>query len=239
MIRSAPYTVRADGQDQWWDPVTPTGLTEDRWIRAIEVKPEFAAPYNNLGLAYLELKRYDDALAAFREALRLDPRFSDARTNLGRLHSVLGNVPSETEAPAAGSSSGEISAQAHYDRGSRYLRGNQVDKAIEELTKGLTRSSRMMQQLLPLLLGWLSETPNPDVGLLEIPFRAAEYHAVARGAASFSEVAGMSAWGAQPALVELKGEPTAMRRVTIVGDFFGVLGARPALGRVSSSIPSR
>jgi glutamate-ammonia-ligase adenylyltransferase len=39
-------------------------------------------------------------------------------------------------------------------------------QAIRELTRGLTRSSRMMQQLMPLLLDWLSEAPDPDGGLL-------------------------------------------------------------------------
>jgi glutamate-ammonia-ligase adenylyltransferase len=39
-------------------------------------------------------------------------------------------------------------------------------QAVSELTRGLTRSSRMMQQLLPLLLDWLSASPDPDVGLL-------------------------------------------------------------------------
>src|SRR5438105_4849162 len=34
-------------------------------------------------------------------------------------------------------------------------------QALRELTRGLTRSSRLMQQLLPLLLEWLSETPDP------------------------------------------------------------------------------
>ncbi len=39
-------------------------------------------------------------------------------------------------------------------------------QALNELTRGLTRSSRLMQQLLPVLLGWLSESPDPDSGLL-------------------------------------------------------------------------
>jgi glutamate-ammonia-ligase adenylyltransferase len=38
--------------------------------------------------------------------------------------------------------------------------------AIQDLTRGLTRRSRLMQQLLPLLLGWLAESPDPDLGLL-------------------------------------------------------------------------
>jgi glutamate-ammonia-ligase adenylyltransferase len=39
-------------------------------------------------------------------------------------------------------------------------------QAVAELTRGLTRSSRLMQQLLPLLLDWLSSSPDPDLGLL-------------------------------------------------------------------------
>jgi len=39
-------------------------------------------------------------------------------------------------------------------------------QALGELTRGLTRSSRLMQQLLPLLLEWISESPDPDQGLV-------------------------------------------------------------------------
>ena len=38
--------------------------------------------------------------------------------------------------------------------------------AVRELTRGFSRSSRLMQQLLPLVLDWLSESPDPDLGLL-------------------------------------------------------------------------
>lgn len=38
--------------------------------------------------------------------------------------------------------------------------------AVEELTLGLARSSQLMRQMLPLLLEWLSDTPDPDEGLL-------------------------------------------------------------------------
>jgi hypothetical protein len=39
VIRSSPYTVPAVAQDAWWRPVTDTGLTEPRWVRAIEIRP--------------------------------------------------------------------------------------------------------------------------------------------------------------------------------------------------------
>ena len=42
----------------------------------------------------------------------------------------------------------------------------QTRAALRELTAGLTRRSRVMQQLLPAILGWLSDAPDPDLGLL-------------------------------------------------------------------------
>lgn len=38
--------------------------------------------------------------------------------------------------------------------------------AVEDLAGGLTRSSRLMARMLPLLLDWLSLSPDPDLGLL-------------------------------------------------------------------------
>ncbi len=38
--------------------------------------------------------------------------------------------------------------------------------AVRELTRGLNRASRLMQQMLPLMLDWLSDAPDPDLGLL-------------------------------------------------------------------------
>ena len=40
--------------------------------------------------------------------------------------------------------------------------------AVRELAAGLTRRSRVMRELLPVILGWLSETPDPDLGLLQL-----------------------------------------------------------------------
>jgi mono/diheme cytochrome c family protein len=39
IIRSTPWTQKAGANDTWWRPIVPTGLTEDRWVRAIELRP--------------------------------------------------------------------------------------------------------------------------------------------------------------------------------------------------------
>jgi hypothetical protein len=43
IIRSAAWDVPANGQDLWWEPQVPTGITEERCIKAIETKPSVAA----------------------------------------------------------------------------------------------------------------------------------------------------------------------------------------------------
>ena len=39
VLRSTPWTQKAGANDTWWRPVTVTGLTEPRWVRAIEIRP--------------------------------------------------------------------------------------------------------------------------------------------------------------------------------------------------------
>ena len=39
IVKSEPYTLEAVTQDKWFRPVTPTGLTEPRWVKAIEIRP--------------------------------------------------------------------------------------------------------------------------------------------------------------------------------------------------------
>ena len=43
VIKSKPFTVPAEGGDTWWRPRVPTGLGEDRWVRAFETRPSFPA----------------------------------------------------------------------------------------------------------------------------------------------------------------------------------------------------
>jgi hypothetical protein len=39
VIKSSPYTMEAHHQDVWWRPTTDIGLTEPRWVKAVEIRP--------------------------------------------------------------------------------------------------------------------------------------------------------------------------------------------------------
>ncbi len=43
VIKTEPFDVPARGNDLWWHPTVETGLTQDRWVRAMEVLPSYPA----------------------------------------------------------------------------------------------------------------------------------------------------------------------------------------------------
>lgn len=71
-----------------------------------------------------------------------------------------------------------LSADAVADRLSAFgfADAERTRQAVAELTRGFTRSSQLMQQMLPVLLDWLSTTPDPDQGLLGLRTLAGEPH---------------------------------------------------------------
>jgi [glutamine synthetase] adenylyltransferase / [glutamine synthetase]-adenylyl-L-tyrosine phosphorylase len=71
---------------------------------------------------------------------------------------------------AFASTSGTLSPEAAADRlvAFGFTDARRTQAAVRELTRGLNRTSRLMQQLLPLMLDWLSTSPDPDLGLLQL-----------------------------------------------------------------------
>ncbi len=45
---------------------------------------------------------------------------------------------------------------------------NAARQAFTDLVSGVSRRSRVMQQMLPLMLDWLSQSPDPDLGLAQL-----------------------------------------------------------------------
>jgi glutamate-ammonia-ligase adenylyltransferase len=72
------------------------------------------------------------------------------------------------EAFAGAETDAELSPEAAVARleAFGFTDAKRTQAAVRELTRGLNRTSRLMQQLLPLLLDWLSAAPDPDLGLL-------------------------------------------------------------------------
>ena len=62
VLKSPAYTVLAQAQDAWYKPVVETGVTEPRWVRAIEIRPSTVngRRVTHHALARLEQKEAND-----------------------------------------------------------------------------------------------------------------------------------------------------------------------------------
>ncbi len=58
---------------------------ERAYRRTLEIKPDYAAPLNNLGILLKDSKRLPEAEAAYRRALEIKPDYAEVHNNLGNL----------------------------------------------------------------------------------------------------------------------------------------------------------
>jgi len=105
--------------------------------RAIELKPDYAPAYNNLGSALRANRQPDAAIAAYRRALELRPDFPDAQYNLanalldeGRSGEAAQHLRKAMQAVAP-------SADAHNNLGIALAAEGRRDDAIAEFRKTL------------------------------------------------------------------------------------------------------
>ncbi|MDP9006354.1 MAG: bifunctional [glutamine synthetase] adenylyltransferase/[glutamine synthetase]-adenylyl-L-tyrosine phosphorylase [Actinomycetota bacterium] len=113
-----------------------------------------------------------------------------------------------------------------------------TSQAVRELTRGLTRSSRLMHQLLPLVLGWLADSPDPDQGLLGLRTLASGTQRSSELVRAFRESPEAArrlcvVLGTSPLLGELLGHNPDL--IAILGDDHSLLGETAAALRERSA----
>src|SRR3989475_12978746 len=72
VVKSAPWTMPARHQDVWWRPTTDIGLTEPRWVRAVEMRPGSVAgrKITHHAVAYLAQEDPDSVVPGSTDDLR-------------------------------------------------------------------------------------------------------------------------------------------------------------------------
>lgn len=74
----------AKAQVEFGITVANRGLWKEaayRWEKAVEVDPTYGAAWNNLGIGYEQLGRFDDARNAYEKAMALEPGNTYIRSN--------------------------------------------------------------------------------------------------------------------------------------------------------------
>ncbi len=87
---------------------------------ALDLDPENAAAYNYLGLVFMHIQRYQEALEAFGTALSKDPGYRAARMNLAFLHGVMGNSEEAVREYKGLIDKDPQNAEAHFNLGINY-----------------------------------------------------------------------------------------------------------------------
>ncbi len=71
-----------------------------KYLDAVALDPAFADAWEGLSMAYADKEMWEEALAAAKKVVELDPEEQLAFTNVSRIYQRAGNVP-EAEAWAA------------------------------------------------------------------------------------------------------------------------------------------
>lgn len=74
------------------DPETAQQAT-GAYLKAVELNPEAAGAYINLGTIYYNLRRLEDAEKCYRAAIAIDPHYPLALFNLGNVYDEQGKLP--------------------------------------------------------------------------------------------------------------------------------------------------
>ncbi len=123
---AAALALWQDGQ--YTDP----NRAKDYWDKAITANPKMAEAYNNRGLAYYNLKLYQQAINDFSQAIRIKPQYAEAHNNLGNTYYAMNQ---HQKAEAEFTRSLQIKpkyAKAHLNRGLVYFQMQKTDESCKD-----------------------------------------------------------------------------------------------------------
>lgn len=89
-----------------------------------------AVDYNNRGLTYAHLRRYEDALSDYTDAIRLAPTFAGAYSNRGLVYEILKRYPEAIADLTQSITLDPKYTKAHYNRGHVYDMSERYDNAL-------------------------------------------------------------------------------------------------------------
>jgi Tfp pilus assembly protein PilF len=111
---------------------TDPNQAKNYWDRAIAVNPKQAEAYNNRGLAFYNLKLYQQAIEDFSQALRLKPQYAEALSNRGNAYYAMDQyAKAETDLNQSLQLKPKYS-KAHLNRGLVYFQMQKMDQSCED-----------------------------------------------------------------------------------------------------------
>ncbi len=112
-------------------------FAEADYLRALEINPDSAETYNNLGALYMDMDRNGDAAGYFTEAITRQPTYFTALVNRATAYSKLGNT---TQALMDFETAAQIRPHDPFlllNRGLAYLDSNKYEAAVDDFSHAM------------------------------------------------------------------------------------------------------
>jgi len=107
------------------------------WSSAISGYWNNPRSHSNLGFVLANQGKLPEAMAEYKEALRIHPYFSDAQNNLGAAYFQLGDLPESIVHYREALRIEPKMAGAHYNLGNSLVRLGQVDEGLDEFHESI------------------------------------------------------------------------------------------------------
>jgi tetratricopeptide (TPR) repeat protein len=129
-----------------------------KYLDSIRLNSNNAYVYNRLGIAYSQLKYYQEASNAFLRSIELNPKYAYSYNNLGSVYFAQKNMKKAEKYFKKALSLKHDEASFHMNMGSLHLEKKRPDKAMEEWRKGLALDPNVLRNSSISLIGASSAT---------------------------------------------------------------------------------
>jgi hypothetical protein len=164
VIKSPPYTLAARTQDKWFRPVSDTGLTEPRWVRAIEIKPSFPDGRRIVHHVLTTLEQPEEGITGLAHSAH------DVQRGPGLFMEWAVGKVGEVFPPDAGKlllPGARIRWEIHMFAIGREIRDNQVELGIYFYPKGVVPKHRTVLRMFDVSRGSELDIPPGEVAMTQ------------------------------------------------------------------------
>jgi hypothetical protein len=164
VITSPPYTLAPRTQDKWFRPVSETGLTEPRWVRAIEIKPSYPDGRRIVHHVLTSLEQKEDGITGLAHSAH------DVQMSAGLFMEWAVGKVGEVFPPDAGKlllPGSRIRWEIHMFAIGEEIKNNQVELGIYFYPKGVVPKHRTVLRMFDVSRGSELDIPPGEVAMTQ------------------------------------------------------------------------
>lgn len=164
VIKSPPYTLAAQTQDKWFRPVSEVGLTEPRWVRAIEIRPTGADGRKIVHHVLTTLEQAEDGITGLahtaHDVQRTPGLFMEWA--VGKVGEVFAADAGKLMLPGS-----RIRWEIHMFAIGREVKDNQVELGIYFYPKGVVPKNRTVLRMFDVSRNTELDIPPGEIAMTQ------------------------------------------------------------------------